>query len=289
MPADDCVVALAPDWGGRIWFATARGRVGAVDPRTGQAQVLALEEAVANPLAVDPDGVYVVTTDALYRLRAGRRRPVVAWRASYDRGTRTKPGQLDPGHRQRPGPAARRPGRPHRQRRAADARGGAAPLGRREGVRAGGVRRRRGRHRVRPGRGGRRRRGHRQPRVRRPAQHDAGARHRAGRRARRRPRRRLHAGVDRRRGRARAAPRRSPRPPACSTPPPSGAAGGAPPPGTSPRSTPAPGGPSSRCAPAWARRTTAGGPRPCWAGTARCTCRRCPASVRVRDRAPAQG
>ena len=59
--------------------------------------MLALEEAVANPLAVDPDGVYVVTTDALYRLRAGRRRPVVAWRASYDRGSRTKSGQLTQG------------------------------------------------------------------------------------------------------------------------------------------------------------------------------------------------
>lgn len=96
VPADDCPVALAPDRTGRIWFATERGRVGALDPATGRVAVVALGEEVANPLAVDRDGVYVVTTGALYRFRAGGR-PVVAWRTAYDRGDGTKKGQLSHG------------------------------------------------------------------------------------------------------------------------------------------------------------------------------------------------
>ena len=84
--------------------------------------------------------------------------------------------------------------------------------------------------------------------------------------------------VDLRRGRGR---RRSPKLVAGHRPAlrrtPSGTAGGAPPRGTSPRSTPAPVGPSSRCAPGSACGVRRGArPRRCWAGTARCTCRRCP-------------
>ena len=40
------------------------------------------------------DGVYLVTVEALYRIRGGPgARPSVAWRRPYDRGGRTKPGQ----------------------------------------------------------------------------------------------------------------------------------------------------------------------------------------------------
>ncbi len=98
VPRGDCLVALMPDWSGRIWFATQDGRVGAVDPRTGRATVRDLGEEVANSLAVDATGVYVVTVRALYKVRADRAgKPVVAWRATYDHGSGLKPGQLSAG------------------------------------------------------------------------------------------------------------------------------------------------------------------------------------------------
>ena len=98
VPSDDCLLALLPDWSGRIWFVTQHGRVGTIDPTSGEVAVRALGEEVANSMAVDRDGVYVVTVTALYRLRDdGAGRPVVDWRTTYDRGSRRKPGQLSRG------------------------------------------------------------------------------------------------------------------------------------------------------------------------------------------------
>lgn len=97
--ADDCVVALLPDWDGRIWFATQGGVVGAVDPDTGRVRSLDLEEEIANSFSVDEDGgVYVVSTEAMYRFDADRTgRPEVTWRAQYDRGSAQKAGQSNQG------------------------------------------------------------------------------------------------------------------------------------------------------------------------------------------------
>jgi len=98
VPAKDCVIALMPDWAGLIWFVTQDGRVGTVDPGTSDVQVVDLDEEVYNSLAVDEHGVYVVTVEALYRMSADDTgRPRSDWRAAYDRGTRTKPGQLSRG------------------------------------------------------------------------------------------------------------------------------------------------------------------------------------------------
>lgn len=101
VPGDDCLVGLVPDGRGRIWFATRSGRVGAVDVERGSASVAAvdLDEQVDNSLAADPDGgVYVVTTEALYRLGAGPAgKPTVTWRAAYDRGNGRKSGQPSQG------------------------------------------------------------------------------------------------------------------------------------------------------------------------------------------------
>ncbi len=95
VPRDDCLVAVLPDWDGRIWFVTQEGRVGTVDPTDGAVAVLPLDEQVDNSLAVDEQGVYVVTVEALYRMSAGPSGvPRVDWRASYDRGAEQKPGQL---------------------------------------------------------------------------------------------------------------------------------------------------------------------------------------------------
>ena len=97
VPADDCLVALMPDWSGRIWWVTREGRVGTV-ARDGRVASLELGEEVANSMSVDESGVYLVTTEALLKLAAdGRDRPVVRWRTAYDRGSGRKPGQLTQG------------------------------------------------------------------------------------------------------------------------------------------------------------------------------------------------
>lgn len=95
-PTDRCdtVIAVAPDWEGRYWFVSHFGVVGVVDPRTGAVRTLELPEGeeVANGLAAGPDGVFAVTTHALYGLEATPDgRPTVLWREPYDRGSRRKP------------------------------------------------------------------------------------------------------------------------------------------------------------------------------------------------------
>jgi outer membrane protein assembly factor BamB len=98
VPSPDCLIALMPDWDGRIWFVTRQGRTGFVDPTTRTAHVLDLGEQVANSFAVDQEGgVYVVTVSALYRLGVAGGVPSVTWRIAYDRGRRTKSGQLSRG------------------------------------------------------------------------------------------------------------------------------------------------------------------------------------------------
>jgi hypothetical protein len=98
VPEDDCLVAVAPDWRGDVWWVSGRGRVGVVARDTGRVRVLDLGEAVTHGLAVDRTGVHLVTDEALYRLTLGASgRPTVAWRSTYDRGSGRKPGQLGQG------------------------------------------------------------------------------------------------------------------------------------------------------------------------------------------------
>ncbi|MTD46252.1 hypothetical protein GKE82_18660 [Conexibacter sp. W3-3-2] len=94
------VVGSAPDWRGRVWFATARGVVGFVDPRTEEVQTLRLGEGeiVANSIATAPGATAIATDHALYLLTATRDgRAKIVWRAAYDRGPARKPGQLSRG------------------------------------------------------------------------------------------------------------------------------------------------------------------------------------------------
>jgi hypothetical protein len=92
------IQSALPDWSGRIWFVTVGGRVGVLDPRTGAIRSRQLAgEVIANSFAIDESGgVFVVSDHALYRFdyRAG---PAITWRQVYDRGTRTKPGQVSQG------------------------------------------------------------------------------------------------------------------------------------------------------------------------------------------------
>jgi hypothetical protein len=95
------VVGLAPDWRGRVWFATGHGVAGLADPRTRTVRALQLggrKELVANSISTVPGGTTVATDHALYELSAGRDdRPSIRWRRAYDRGPVRKPGQLSQG------------------------------------------------------------------------------------------------------------------------------------------------------------------------------------------------
>jgi hypothetical protein len=99
VPDGDCLVALLPDWSGRIWWITQAGLVGTIVPESGEVRVEELGEVIANSFAADADdSVYVVTDHALYRLEAAADgTPTVTWRSEYDRGSEVKPGQLSQG------------------------------------------------------------------------------------------------------------------------------------------------------------------------------------------------
>lgn len=105
IPEDDCLLALNPDWSGRIWFVTGHGGVGTVDPAGGNVSITWLrdrhgtQETIANSFAVDETGgVFVLSDHALYRFDAGpANEPILGWRKPYDRGSTTKPGQLSQG------------------------------------------------------------------------------------------------------------------------------------------------------------------------------------------------
>lgn len=98
VPFGDCLVALAPDWSGRIWWASQKGLVGTLATDTGQVGVLDLDEGVSRGLVADEGGVYVVTDDALHRLVAGPDgSPQPAWRTAYDGSSGSAPVLLDGG------------------------------------------------------------------------------------------------------------------------------------------------------------------------------------------------
>jgi hypothetical protein len=100
LEGDDCLIADLPDWDGRIWFVTIAGGVGVIDRDTGRVQSVRLpSERIVNSFAIDETGgVFIVSDHALYRFSADDNgAPVIDWRQPYDRGTRTKPGQLSQG------------------------------------------------------------------------------------------------------------------------------------------------------------------------------------------------
>ena len=101
LPGDDCLIATMPDWDGRVWFFTQQGVIGTLDRATGAVRTAHLPagETVTNSVSTDETGgMYVVSTHALYRLDADADGvPQVTWREAYDRGSRTKPGNLSQG------------------------------------------------------------------------------------------------------------------------------------------------------------------------------------------------
>ena len=99
VPFGDCVVALAPDWTGRVWWASHAGLVGTIDPRSGQVAVADLGETVTRGIATDEAGAaYVVTDEALHRLTtATDGAPQTMWRAAYEGTSGSTPVLLEGG------------------------------------------------------------------------------------------------------------------------------------------------------------------------------------------------
>ena len=94
VPDDDCLVALLPDWEGNAWYVTQDGRVGVA----GAGTPLNLAGEIANSIAADDTGVYLVTTQALVKVALDSTgQPEVLWLRSYNNGSREKPGQLSAG------------------------------------------------------------------------------------------------------------------------------------------------------------------------------------------------
>ncbi|CAM3792356.1 hypothetical protein NOMA109596_10925 [Nocardioides marinus] len=96
LPAGACVVSVAVDPVGRTWFVTRAGEVGVVAAE-GEPSVLALGESVSQPLAVDRDGAYVTTAEAVHRVVTRAGAPLETWRSAYETGSGRKPGQRDAG------------------------------------------------------------------------------------------------------------------------------------------------------------------------------------------------
>jgi hypothetical protein len=99
LASDDKIISALPDWSGRIWYASIKGVMGVIEPRSGAVKTLDTNEEIQNSFAVDESGgVYVVTIKALYRFDARPDgTPAVTWREVYPNSGIAKPGQVDAG------------------------------------------------------------------------------------------------------------------------------------------------------------------------------------------------
>jgi len=99
IPADDKIIAVMPDWSGRIWAVSVKGIVATIDPAGGGVQTVNTGEPIGNSFAVDETGgVFIVTDGALYRFDAGPGgAPKVTWREAYANTQVKKPGQTQAG------------------------------------------------------------------------------------------------------------------------------------------------------------------------------------------------
>lgn len=91
--------AVGAGFDGRDWVAGNQGTVVAVPRDGGAPRALALKEPIAEDLATHPTGTYVVTSEALYRLRLrGDGSPRIVWRLPV-RSTLTdaRSGRIHPG------------------------------------------------------------------------------------------------------------------------------------------------------------------------------------------------
>jgi hypothetical protein len=92
---------VIPDWSGHLWFVTGGGLLGYCNKDTGKFFTYEMEEdgeVIQNSFAVDQDGLYVVSTDALYLFKTRTDGQIyAAWRQDYENGEVQKPGTLSHG------------------------------------------------------------------------------------------------------------------------------------------------------------------------------------------------
>jgi hypothetical protein len=104
LPEGDQVESMQPDFAARVWVTSKGGTACTVDSETGTIlgfsnDIRDLGEQIANGHCADEDnGVYIVSTNALYRWDADAcGRPEVTWREVVGTGDRIKPGRVDLG------------------------------------------------------------------------------------------------------------------------------------------------------------------------------------------------
>lgn len=93
---------VIPDWTGNLWFVTGGAYLGYRDNNTGAFYTYQLPtegETIQNSFAVDAEGLYVASTDAIYQfqINADTKKPFYTWREDYDNGAVQKPGTLSHG------------------------------------------------------------------------------------------------------------------------------------------------------------------------------------------------
>lgn len=93
---------VMPDWDGNLWFVTTGSVIGYRDKSGGTFHLYELPEdgeVVQNSFAVDKNGVYMVSTHALYMfgIDAETQKPTPIWREAYERGAEQKVGTISHG------------------------------------------------------------------------------------------------------------------------------------------------------------------------------------------------
>lgn len=102
LPAGANIHDVMPDWQGNLWFVTTGNVIGYRAKETAAVHLYTLPEdgeVVQNSFAVDKDGVYMVSTHALYMFGVGAAGsgPTPIWREPYERGAAQKVGTLSHG------------------------------------------------------------------------------------------------------------------------------------------------------------------------------------------------
>lgn len=102
LPEGTNIHDVIPDWSGNLWFVTGGAYLGYRDQESGVFYTYELPEegeSIQNSFAVDEEGLYVVSNDAIYQfqINADTKEPFYTWRENYDNGAVQKPGTLSHG------------------------------------------------------------------------------------------------------------------------------------------------------------------------------------------------